>query len=227
MIMNMKNYFFRIILFPAVFQLINFTFLSAQDTLLLMNPSFEDLPRAGTLNTPPIFGWRDCGLTNFPGESPPDIHPVFNAAWGVTMRAEDGNTYLGLVVRDNATYESISQRIKPGFIEGKCYSCSVFLARSDTYLSSTRESRNALKNFVQPTVLQIWAGNNFCEKQELLAQSIPIENNEWMKYEFVLSPKLNYTFFTIEAFYALPILEAYNGHILVDNFSPIVEVECN
>src|SRR5687767_15360354 len=67
--------------------------LNAQDTIVLNNPSFEDMPRRGMENSPPIKGWHDCGIFKFPGETPPDIHPVPYKAWEVTMPAIEGETY--------------------------------------------------------------------------------------------------------------------------------------
>jgi hypothetical protein len=78
-----------------------------QEVIKLQNPSFEDIPRAGSGMTPPITGWFDCGKTNFQSETPPDIHPVETGAWGVSKDAYDGATYLGMVVRDNDSWETL------------------------------------------------------------------------------------------------------------------------
>ena len=45
-----------------------------QEVIPLKNPSFEGIPRAGTVNGPPPFGWHDCGKR---GESAPDVQPGF------------------------------------------------------------------------------------------------------------------------------------------------------
>src|SRR6185369_924410 len=39
-------------------------------------------------------------------------------------------------------------------------------------------------------------------------------------------PQKTHTFITIEAFYKTPILESYNGHVLVDDLSDIVPAPC-
>ncbi|MEP6795374.1 MAG: hypothetical protein ABJB16_13675 [Saprospiraceae bacterium] len=201
------------------------SFLNGQITISLDNPSFEDLPRAGTAYTPPIKDWYDCG-SQFPEETPPDIHPVPEHAWDVSMQPYDGLTYLGLVVRYNNTYESVSQKLEHSLEEGKCYSFSAFLVRSGTYLSGTRRSMSKLENFISPAVLRIWGGNNACDRLELLGQSDPVDNTSWKEYNFVLQPKEDYTFITIEAYYSDSGIKAYNGHIMVDNLSSIVEMEC-
>ncbi len=205
----------------------SFTLLvNAQEVIHLDNPSFEDMPRAGTPYTPPIKGWHDCGLAKFPGETPPDIHPVSNNAWEVSKAAFDGQTYLGMVVRYNDTYESLSQALSSPIEGGICYNFSAYLARSELYKSGTSRSRTELENFVKPAVLQIWGGDSFCDKAELLGESPAVSNTDWMLYKFLFHPIKSHTYITIEAFYKTPILEAYNGHVLVDGLSDIVPVDC-
>lgn len=201
------------------------TFLNGQITISLDNPSFEDVPRAGTWYTPSIKGWHDCGLSQFPGETPPDIHPLPTHAWKVSMQPYEGESYLGLVVRYNGTNESVSQELDHALKKEKCYSFSAFLARSDTYVSGTTRSTQ-LENFISPAVLRIWGGNNACDRLELLGQSDPVDNTSWKEYNFVFQPKEDYTFITIEAYYSDPGITAYNGHIMVDNLSMIHEMEC-
>lgn len=197
----------------------------AQKTIYLANPSFEDMPRRGGDSYMPIKGWHDCGLNSFPDETPPDIHPVPRAAWEVVMQPQDGQTYLGLVVRYNSTWESLSQSLEEPLEVGNCYSISVHLARSPGYKSGTRRS-DEIENFIQPAVFLIWGGNEYCMKKQLLAESQPVVDHKWTLTEFVLKPDVKLTTITIEAFYNVPILESYNGHILVDNISPIVEIAC-
>jgi outer membrane protein OmpA-like peptidoglycan-associated protein len=199
---------------------------TGQEVITLENPSFEDYPRAGTSLTPSIKGWHDCGLTKFPGESPPDIHPVPENAWEVSKPAYDGETYLGMVVRYNDTYESLSQALSSPVIGGTCYTFSAFLSRSDQYKSGTTRSNSVLENFVRPAVLQIWGGNSFCDKAELLGESPAVANSDWKLFKFLFHPQQTHKYITIEAFYKTPILEAYNGHVLVDGLSDIVPVEC-
>ncbi|MEP6795375.1 MAG: OmpA family protein [Saprospiraceae bacterium] len=211
----------------SIFLFISFSLqIKAQEVIILQNPSFEDMPRAGTAYTPAIKGWNDCGLSKFPGETPPDIHPVPSSAWEVSKPAYDGETYLGMVVRYNDTYESLSQALSSPVIGGTCYSFSAFLSKSDQYKSGTTRSNSVLENFIRPAVLQIWGGNSFCDKAELLGESPAIANSDWKLFKFLFHPQQNHKYITIEAFYKTPILEAYNGHVLVDGLSDIVPVEC-
>jgi outer membrane protein OmpA-like peptidoglycan-associated protein len=199
---------------------------SAQQAITLVNPSFEDMPRKGGEPTIPIRGWHDCGLSKFPGESPPDIHPVPGVAWEVSKDAYDGETFLGMVTRYNDTYESLSQALGSPIQGGVCYSFSAFIARSDQYKSGTTRSSQTLENFVRPAVLLIWGGNSFCDKAELLGESPAVSNSEWKFYKFLFQPQKTHKYITIEAFYKTPILEGYNGHILLDAFSNISPVDC-
>jgi hypothetical protein len=94
------------ITFTFVILFITNALCSQRDTIRLTNPSFEDTPKRGGESDQQISGWYDCGMLYFPQESPPDIHP--NGFWGVNVPAHDGKTYLGMVVRDNGTYEGVS-----------------------------------------------------------------------------------------------------------------------
>jgi hypothetical protein len=107
-----------------------------------------------------------------------------------------------------------------------CYSFTAFLARSDSYLSGTSRSASRLENFTTPAVLNIWGGFDDCDRMQMLGQSGPVDHNTWKHYDFILWPTNNYTHITIEAYYADNLHPAYNGHIMVDNLSPIIEIEC-
>jgi outer membrane protein OmpA-like peptidoglycan-associated protein len=198
----------------------------SQEIIKLQNPSFEDTPRRGGEFSSPIKGWQDCGLTRFPGESPPDIHPVPATAWEVSKDSYDGSTYLGMVTRDNDSWESISQALPSPLMAGTCYSFSAFISKSERYKSRTKKSPDSLENFVRPSVLLIWGGEFFCDKAELLGESPSVSNNEWKVYNFLFQPRKTHKYITLEAFYKTPILESYNGHVLVDNLSDIVVVPC-
>lgn len=78
----------------------------SQEIIRLVNPSFEAEPAEGRLNGPMPKGWIDCG---FPLQSTPDIHPVQNSLFGVDTPPRHGQSYLGLVVRENESWEMIGQ----------------------------------------------------------------------------------------------------------------------
>jgi len=183
----------------------------------LDNPSFEGIPAAST--TPE--GWYDCGE---PGETPPDTQP--NRTFKVFKKAQQGNTYIGLVTRDTDTWEAVGQGLEMPLVRGECYDFSVHLACSESYLSR-RKVDTAQTQFTQPICLRIWASNNRCGRSEPLAETNAIEHTDWKEYNFKLKPLGNdYNFIVLEAFYVTPVLFGYNGNILMDNCSPITLAVC-
>lgn len=200
--------------------------LRSQNTndIFLQNGSFEGTP---TCCQPPS-GWTDCG---FKGETPPDIQPALNQDnqpfFNVTKKAIVGNTYLGMVVRENETYERVSQRLIKPLRKDVCYTFSIMLCRSETYLSaSNRNEPNNLKQFTSPVILRIWGGEAYCNQKQLLAESPLIENTDWKRYEFEFYPKFDLNYFELEAFYKTPVLFPYNGNILLDDASHITVIPC-
>ena len=196
--------------------------LSAQtDTIHLRNASFEDIPS----HSNGMRGWSDCG---FPGESNVDVQPFFSikGTWGQQMSAHDGETYLGMVVRQHDTYERVSQQLAQPLEKGSCYSFSVYLSSSDNYMSGTKLNEKKLSNYNGPTLLRIWGGNDYCDRRELLAESPTISNREWLKYDFEFHCNGRYSFIMFEAFFKTPAVILYNGNILVDGASPIVKIAC-
>jgi outer membrane protein OmpA-like peptidoglycan-associated protein len=183
----------------------------------LSNPSFEGTPSMGS----PPQNWFDCGME---GESAPDVQP---GAFEVKNKAHDGGTYLGMVVRDNETWEAVGQHLSSPLQGGNCYQFRIFLNRSDEYFS---HSRTTEKNefFTKPIKLRIWGGNSRCDRGQLLDESELINGGTWTESTFVLSPKENYSYIVLEAFYKTPSLFPYNGNILVDNASDIIlKDKCN
>lgn len=186
------------------------TFMAFGQTITLRNASFEDAPRHST--TPK--GWYDCGQTE---ESPPDIQP---GSFKVTKAAADKKTYLGLVTRDNDTWEGIGQRLGQPLKAGQCYEFSISLARAEKYISLTKTTR-VEENFSKAIRLRIWAGTSYCSKKEKLAESITIKHTSWKSYTFKFTPKKDYNYIFLEAFFE-PSLFPYNGNILIDECSNLV-----
>ena len=192
--------------------------------ITLSNASFEDVPRQASAPR----GWYDCGFSN---ESPVDVHPASEvdtaAFFGVEQRAFDGNTYLGMVVRDNETYEAVSQRLNGGSLEaGKCYSFSVYLARAPNYVSLSRVSEEEV-NYQTPAKLRIFGGFSYCNRGEVIAESAPVRNHEWLQYNFRFEPKRSHRFIVLEAYYKTPVLDPYNGNLLLDAAGKITPVACD
>lgn len=162
----------------------------------LANPSFEDEPQDAT--TP--VGWDACGRT-----STPDILPGF---WGVMKEPVDGNTYIGLITREDNTWEKIGQTLRVPLKAGECYSVNMHLARSASYAGYTR-----------PVKIKIWGGATKCGKDELLAETRPVVHYDWKPYELFFIPKKEIKYIIIEAYYISDV--PYRGNILLDNFSVI------
>lgn len=197
--------------------------------IFLDNPSFEDYPHVGIRNSS-VEGWYDCGRNFFPSESPPDIHPSPDPGqpyFNVRTTPYDGKTFLGMVARENNTWESVSQRLSEPLKPGKCYNFSIYLCRSDTYTSAVSNNRFDLVPFTRRIQLRIWGGNTYCGKLELLDASPLVNNTAWTRFEFQFKPKAQVSYIMLEAFYETPILFPYNGNILVDKASSIVEFNCN
>lgn len=189
----------------------------AQQEILLENPSFEDTPSPSR----PPRGWQDCGFVN---ESPPDVQP---GAFQVSLPASHGQTYLGLVVRDNETYEAVGQHLSSPLKAGNCYQFSLNVCRSPIYLSHSRTT-GARADYIGAAVLRIWGGTASCSRSELLYQTDSILNTNWSTRTIKLQPKKgDYNYLIFEAFYRTPVMFPYNGNILLDNITPIRSIPCN
>jgi hypothetical protein len=179
----------------------------------LINPSFEDVPQAGI----PPYMWTDMG---FEGETPPDVQPGF---FGCKKKAYDGDTYLGLVTRDNETYEAVGQMFQNGaFIQVLAeYKFSLYLARSKQF-ESISKTINQKVNFDAPVKLRIWALDRTGKRSELLDETDTIMEYDWFEYSFVLLPrKADYYGIVLEVYWEDETQIFKNGHLLIDHCSSI------
>lgn len=215
----------KLVVFITIFSIQFGYCISHSDTIKIQNGSFEGIPTRGEFKSNFVKGWFDCGGINYPEESPPDIHP--NNFWENDLPASDGSTYLGMVVRENGSYESVSQRLEKPLDPNKCYSMTLHLAQANKYMSYTRKNRDTLVNYNTPAVLRIWGGTGYCEERTLLAESTPIHSVSWQIYQFKLEPKSIIRSITFEAFYKTPVFLPYNGNILLDGVSDIIEIPCH
>ena len=197
------------------------------EIIVVENGSFEDVARASL----PPSGWIDCG---FPDESPPDVQP--SGAWGVFDTAHHGYTYLGMVTRENSTWEAVGQKLSSPLQRDHCYQFSLYLCRADVYLSavvpdSIRDRSTPFelpkKNFDRPIKLQIWAGHDSCEKAVLLAESPLIDHDEWKRYHFICQLTEDVTYLVLVAFYNNEKVDPYNGNLLIDQLSNFQQVRCD
>lgn len=167
-------------------------------SISLFNSSFEGEAR-DAIN--PV-GWIGCedGTT-------PDILP---GPWGVYIPAAEGQTYLGLIVRKNGTWECVGQRLAQALKENNCYFFKLSLAHSITY-----------NGYNKPAIVRIWGGSERCEKRQKLFESPPISHSNWKPYIVKFKPKKDIDFIIIEAYYNPKQDLTYNGNILIDAITPI------
>lgn len=166
-------------------------------TIYLNNASFEGTPQDATVPA----GWFPCELG-----TTPDILPGF---WGVYQEASEGETFVGLITREDGSWESIGQRLsKPLKAEG-CYAFSIDVAHSNTYAS-----------YNKPLKIRIWGGTQKCVKAQLLLETDFIKDADWEKYEVDFTARQDLNYILIEAYYKEGGF-SYRGNALIDNISPI------
>ena len=219
----------------AIFLCFTFVSYSQQDVgtiIKLNNPSFNGNPGPSRAF---ISGWVDCGRSRFPTETAPDLQP---GSFLVNLAPKEGKAYLGMVARDNSTWESVTQLLRKPLEASKCYSFSLHLAVSAKYSSPARTSGIAIEEadakgvaldsiqHTTPIVLRIWGGKDQCEMTELIGETEEIKNRSWKKFDFKFEPKSELNFIMLEAYYKTPTLFPANGHILIDDLSEIVGVPC-
>lgn len=185
------------------------------------NPSFEGQSGANRLPRK----WVNCG---FMEESPPDVHPDPASTFDVSLLPYEGRTYLGMVTRDNNTWEAVGAELSGPLLKGQCYKFSIALASSDSYRSMSRAT-NVPVNYTSPIRLKIWGGNDFCDGQELLATSPVVTPGQWAVYDFVIEPRMNdYYVITLSADYPDNTEWATNGNLLLDaasSFEPLASCD--
>ena len=219
-------------------------FLADGQNIKLKNPSFENVDNIGprlmyrdkvtgemkdtiltdvvatTAFLQNILDWQDCGQK---GETPPDIHPTNR--FGVTWAANEGKFYLGMVTRDNGTWEALGQKLTLPLKTDTCYELSAWMMCSPIYKSKSRKTGQAM-NYTLPARLRVWGGNDICEMKELLIMSEPVLNRAWLPQTFVFKPKKKIKYLRFEAYYTEGA-NFYNGNLLLDNLSEISPCSCS
>ncbi len=183
----------------------------------LANPSFEDEPGASKVPA----HWANCGNES---ESPPDVQP---GAFGVALPAADGQTCLGLVVRDNETWEAVGQQLATPLSPDTCYRLDLYLGRARELYSVSR-SQHTRTNFITPVLLRVWGANTeLCARGDILAVSEPVKWFGWHRQRLILQPVHEVRYLTLEAWYAPDFGRGVNGHLLVDGLSELTPVPCS
>jgi len=189
----MNNYI-KVFYISIFFILISYT---SHSQVIIDNTSFEGTPSDATMPAGWFAGTK--GTT-------PDILPGY---WGVYNEPEDGDSYVGMITREDGSYESISQRLNGTITEGSCYTMSIHLAFSDNYTG-----------YNKPIHLRIWIADTKNERQQLIYTSPKIKSEEWKKFNFDFTPETDKHYIILEAFISeKPI--PHKGNILIDKISPI------
>jgi outer membrane protein OmpA-like peptidoglycan-associated protein len=184
------------------------------NVIMLNNPSFEGFPRQGKAPS----GWFNCGFVD---ESPPDVQP---GSFEVENPASAGHTYLGMVVRDNETWEAVGQRLNGTLMRNHCYEMTADFCQAYNYISVTRATGREAK-YDGPVMVYFWGGTTYCDRREKLAEIGPIHHTDWRKYTVKMCPAYSdYSHLMIEVHYKPNTPFAYNGNLLTDNLSYIREV---
>ena len=173
-----------------------FTIPTTPQSILLENPSFEGQPQDATTPT----GWDACGKY-----STPDLLPGY---WGVKATPAHGKSFVGLIVREDNTWEYLGQTLQQSLEPKKCYEFSLSLAKAIGYSGYSKAARS-----------RIWGSNPKCRKGELLGETGAVDHAVWKKYDFILSPKKAVKYLVIEAYYTTET--PYKGNILIDNCSSL------
>ncbi len=173
--------------------------LEASGQVYFRNPSFEGKPQDATV---PV-GWLACE----PG-STPDILP---GVWGVYQEAAHGATCVGLITREDGTWESIGQRLEAPLEKGQCYRFYLSLSTAKTYAG-----------YGQPIKLRIWGGAEKCVKQQLLWESPLISHQHWVRYSVEFTTLLTVHYIILEAFHKEGIF-SHKGNVLIDHLSVIMK----
>ncbi|MEZ4906519.1 MAG: hypothetical protein R2771_02490 [Saprospiraceae bacterium] len=113
-----------------------FSLVGQSNVIKVKNPSFESIPNRGKVNYFYMPYWDDCAAVIFPNETSPDIHSSDTDFFDVRHDSYDGETYIGLVTRENyESWEMITQKLDEPMIMNKCYEFSIYISKSDVYMS--------------------------------------------------------------------------------------------
>ncbi|MCF8237190.1 MAG: hypothetical protein K9I85_03475 [Saprospiraceae bacterium] len=165
---------------------------------LISNSGFE----ASFSTTFSMPDWRPWG-----NGSTPDIQP---GQWSVDLRPIQGNTYLGLINREDGTREAVLQHLQTPLEAGKCYYFTIALARDADYAG-----------FGLPLSLQVKGLSDVNRKGIALARSPLIDHQTWRIYTLEFTSDLPITDLILEAAPGPGVLMHYRGNLLVDALSGI------
>ncbi len=179
------------------------------------NPGFEDKPARSS----PPKGWYTCGLA---GYSPPDVQPIPD--FGPQLAPFEGQSYVGMVVRDDYSWECLGQELPVPLMPGQAYVLQVQLAKPEAYRNFSI-STGEPSNYTQPVSLLLWGAYRPGDREALLRQSPPIQDGNWRRYSLKFQVQEPFTHLMLEAYFINDEVEPYNGSLLMDDLSHIVPLD--
>lgn len=171
--------------------------ISAYSQITVINPGLEDTPSDATVPQ----GWSACAwLTT------PDILPGY---WGVYTEPYEGDTYAGIITREDNTFESFGQRLSAPLMSDTCYQMSLQLAYSNVYAG-----------YGKPICLRISISDKLCDETQVIYTSPKVDHEDWRPYRFSFTPSQKAQYILIEAYYSDKPY-SHKGNILIDAISSI------
>jgi hypothetical protein len=182
----------------------------------LKNASFEDM--RGSSKLP--LNWSVCLKAE---DMLPDIQP---GSFGVKLPPFQGKTYVSLTAKDNGGCEEMRQNLGVTLKAGNCYRLSVYLAKSENYISQS-QANGQMSNFNKPLKLEIFglkSDSCMLQSEDWIVETKAVHHYGWKKYIFnvQLSNDCNILVFKVKHADDKP----YNGNLLIDNVSDIRLIEC-
>lgn len=152
-------------------------------------------------------------------ETPPDVHTNQQPHFGVRHHAAHGEAYLGMVARDNFTFESIAQRIPGKLQAGTTYELRLWVSYSPDLASVSRLTQRPVV-YDQPIPFDVYLSDKANgDPFELVVRSEPVTHTDWQEYAVRFTPTKAYKYLRIGAgmntLYARPVC----GNVLIDDLS--------
>jgi hypothetical protein len=140
------------------------------------------------------------------GETP-DIMP---GPWEVYTPPAEGQSYVGLVAREDGTREGIYQALQEPLPAGRCLYLSVALAWHPQY-----------SGYTLPLSLHIRGRKGLQGRIVSLAVSPLIAHTQWQYYTLEFTSPIEIDQLILEASWGPGVMQPYRGNILIDNISHI------
>jgi|GEM_PF-1870867 len=204
------------------------TLSTAQESIAILNPSFE-LYYAQTQHK--LEYWESCMIR---GYTPPDVHSKTKKYWSNTTAPYAGDSYVGMVVRPDTTFEQLAQKLDQSLQRDAYYAFEIHLALPQHYLSPLRTTANTdeqqnltpeLVDFANPVQLQVWGFYDLCDPGQKLAETTAVKHRDWKKYVIQFQSDDDYAYIAFIPYFTSD--STYAGSILIDECSPIFQTDAS